>query len=90
MAAGIILVLIIAYLGYYFYRQRVSAKIHKILSQREIDTVKLILSGKSNKEIAIVFNIELSTVKTHVNNIYTKLKVNSRKDLNRYKSFLGK
>ena len=90
LAAGLILALTIAYAGYYFYRQRVGSKIRKILSQREIDTVKLILEGKSNKEIATVFNIELSTVKTHVNNIYAKLRVNNRKDLNRYKRFLDK
>jgi DNA-binding NarL/FixJ family response regulator len=39
--------------------------------------------------VALALNIELSTVKTHVNNIYAKLGVNNRKDLDRYKDFVN-
>jgi len=41
----------------------------------------LILQGKSNKEIANELFISLSTVKTHITNIYNKLKVSSRQEL---------
>jgi FixJ family two-component response regulator len=33
----------------------------------------MIQSGKSNKEISNELNIEISTVKSHVNNLYSKL-----------------
>ena len=36
--------------------------------------------GKSNKDIAAENFVELSTVKTHINNIYAKLGVNSRRE----------
>jgi len=48
------------------------------LTQRELQILALIAEGKTNKEIAAAFYIELSTVKTHVNNIYTKLSVRNR------------
>lgn len=55
------------------------------LSIREKEVLDLILSGKRNKEISDMLHIEVSTVKSHVNNIYAKLDVASRKELSRYK-----
>jgi DNA-binding CsgD family transcriptional regulator len=49
------------------------------LQQRKI--FALLIDGKSNKEISELLNIELSTVKTHINRIYSKLGLNSRKDI---------
>lgn len=57
------------------------------LSMREKEVLDLILSGKRNKEISDMLHIEVSTVKSHVNNIYAKLQVASRKELSRYKDF---
>jgi len=85
LAGGILLLIALSLYGYRSYKQRAISKIWRELSQREMDIVGLILSGKSNKEVALALSIELSTVKTHVNNIYAKLRVNSRKDLDRYK-----
>ena len=51
-----------------------------VLTSKELEILQLIAAGKSNKEIASALFIELSTVKTHINKIYTKLKVKSRKD----------
>ncbi len=48
------------------------------LSEREIDILKCLAEGLSNREIAHRLTISLSTVKTHTRNIYTKLGVNSR------------
>ena len=85
LMGGILLAVALSLYGYRFYKQQTNLKIWRELSQREIDIVGLILSGKSNKEVALALSIELSTVKTHVNNIYAKLRVNNRKDLDRYK-----
>jgi DNA-binding CsgD family transcriptional regulator len=89
LAGGILLVAALSLYGYLFYKRQAVLKIWRELSQREMDIVGLILSGKSNKEVALSLNIELSTVKTHVNNIYAKLGVNNRKDLDRYKAFIN-
>ena len=90
LAAGVLLVVVLSVYGYRFYKKQIISKIWRELSQREMDIVGLILSGKSNKEVALALNIELSTVKTHVNNIYAKLGVGNRKDLDRYKDFSNK
>ncbi|MFC2120708.1 helix-turn-helix transcriptional regulator [Bacteroidota bacterium] len=50
------------------------------LSVQERKIFTLLKEGKSNKEISEEFNIGLSTVKSHVNNIYSKLNINSRKE----------
>lgn len=52
-----------------------------ILTKQEIKIFELLIEGKSNKEIAEVNFIEVSTVKTHISNIYRKLNVENRKDL---------
>jgi LuxR family maltose regulon positive regulatory protein len=48
------------------------------LSERELDILRLIATGRSNKEIAEILVITLSTVKSHINNIYGKLGTNRR------------
>jgi len=53
----------------------------EILTIQERKIFLMIQSGKSNKEISNELNIEISTVKSHVNNLYSKLKINSRKEI---------
>jgi DNA-binding NarL/FixJ family response regulator len=77
-------------LMYRLFKKRSSEKISQSLSLRETNIVQRILDGKANKEIATELNIELSTVKTHVNNIYAKLKIGSRKELMKYKEIFDK
>ena len=48
------------------------------LSEREIEVLRMISGGKSNKEIAAALFLAESTVKTHVASIYEKLKVTDR------------
>jgi len=48
------------------------------LSDRELDVLRLIASGKSNKEIAFELFLAVGTVKKHANNIFGKLGVESR------------
>ncbi|MBB6126915.1 response regulator transcription factor [Mucilaginibacter lappiensis] len=52
----------------------------EILTAKELHILELIASGKSNKEIASANYIEISTVKTHINNLFFKLNVKNRKD----------
>lgn len=48
------------------------------LTQREKEILRLIAGGFSNQEIATKTSISLATVKTHTNNLFKKLHVNSR------------
>ena len=51
------------------------------LSNRERDVVKLVLEGKSNKQIASSLHITENTVEFHLKNIYSKYQVSSRTEL---------
>ena len=51
---------------------------HAELTARELDVLKLIANGKSNKEIGSALQIAEVTVKLHVGHILAKLKVNDR------------
>jgi two-component system NarL family response regulator len=48
------------------------------LTPREIEVLKLIASGNSNKEIAEALVLSEKTVKNHINNIFSKLHVYDR------------
>lgn len=48
------------------------------LTPREVDVLRLVAEGLSNKEIAQVLSIGEKTVKTHVSNILSKLNLLSR------------
>lgn len=51
------------------------------LTKQESLIKELIIAGKSNKEIADELFISVSTVKTHINTLYKKVGVSSRKEL---------
>jgi DNA-binding NarL/FixJ family response regulator len=48
------------------------------LTSREIEVLRQIVLGSNNKEIAAVLNISEATVKTHINNLLSKLDVSDR------------
>ena len=48
------------------------------LSEREYMVLGLIAEGLSNQEIAQKLVVTVSTIKTHLNNIYAKLHVHTR------------
>lgn len=50
------------------------------LTKREIEILKLLAEGWSNKQIADRLYITIRTVKFHTNNIYTKIMVDSRSE----------
>jgi len=54
-------------------------KLRSTLTSRQV--CDLIISGKSNKEIMSLLFIEQSTLKTHINQLYKKLKIKNRKEL---------
>jgi two-component system response regulator DegU len=58
--------------------ENIYSKILDLLTQREVQIIKLLAEGKSNKQIANILTIELSTVKNHVHNILVKMGVESR------------
>jgi DNA-binding NarL/FixJ family response regulator len=48
------------------------------LTARELEVLRMMSAGKSNKEIGAAFHITEGTVKVHMNHILRKLKVSSR------------
>ena len=53
-------------------------KFENPLSEREIDVLKLVVEGLSNREIAQKLTISAATVRTHVEHILEKLRVSGR------------
>ncbi|MBI4852742.1 MAG: response regulator transcription factor [Acidobacteria bacterium] len=62
----------------------VTQDIYSILSNREIEILRLITSGKPNKAIANRLSISIKTVEKHRNNIMQKLEIHNVVDLVKY------
>jgi DNA-binding NarL/FixJ family response regulator len=56
---------------------RTEAGVHGLTS-REVQVLRLVAAGKSNKELADALSLSVKTVERHVGNILTKLDVSSR------------
>ncbi len=61
----------------------------EILSEREVDILRLIEQGRSYKEIAGTLHISTHTVHTHIKNIYEKIQAPSRQEALRKARNLG-
>lgn len=59
-------------------QNRVKNYVNFDLSERELETLKLIAQNLTNPEIADKLFVSVNTVKTHLKNIYLKLDVDSR------------
>lgn len=60
--------------------ESVNAQLPEPLTEREIDILRLLDSSKSSNEIAVELVVAVSTIRTHIKNIYRKLDVNHRID----------
>ncbi len=54
------------------------------LSQREVDVLRLIAAGNSNREIAGELFLSLRTIERHITNIYTKINARGKADATAY------
>lgn len=59
-------------------RQLAESLAHQRLTARELEVLRLLARGLTNREIASVFRISESTVKNHVNHLLAKLEVADR------------
>lgn len=50
----------------------------RVLTERELEVLKLVVEGKTNQEIGLALDISEKTVEKHMDGIFTKLKVSSR------------
>ncbi|SMC44623.1 response regulator transcription factor [Pedobacter africanus] len=58
---------------------RNEAELEKLnLNRRELEVLELLARGYSNSDIADKLFLSLSTIKTHVSNLYAKMEVKSR------------
>lgn len=64
--------------------EELNQKLQTKLTEREFETLKLCISGKTNSEIAEELHVAVSTVKFHLRNAYSKLGVSNRKEAFKY------
>jgi DNA-binding NarL/FixJ family response regulator len=57
---------------------RSNTEITPVLTERELEVIKALAQGKSNKEIALALDISEKTVRNHASNIYNKLHIFDR------------
>lgn len=69
------------------------ANIHPVsvagLSPREVQLLRLIASGKSSKEIAVLLDLSVQTVRTYRKNLMKKVGVGNAAELTRFAMFHG-
>ena len=63
------------------FQDLTSLAAHYNFTKRELEIVRLVIQGKTNAEIEAELFISLKTVKSHLYNIYRKLKVKNRLQL---------
>jgi DNA-binding NarL/FixJ family response regulator len=65
----------------FFNQQEIASQPNEYtLSQRELNILKCLVNGDSYKMIADHCNISIGTVRSHINNIYKKLHINSKSE----------
>jgi len=66
------------------YQRKLKGNDEKILSVREIETLKRIAAGQTTKEIAFAMNVSTKTIETHRLNLMAKLEINTVAGLTKY------
>jgi DNA-binding NarL/FixJ family response regulator len=64
-----------------YLRQRKLEDTYDLLTEREREVLQLLAEGKSNKEVAGVLNLSLSTIETHRTNLMQKLNLHSTAEI---------
>lgn len=82
----LISILLNIYLWITFKKSKRTSIAIENLTKQEQNILTLILENKSNKEIADTLFVSVSTIKTHINNIFKKLNVQSREEIKNLKS----
>lgn len=54
---------------------------YELLTDREKETLQLVAEGRSNKEVASILNVSISTAETHRSNVMAKLGLHSSVDI---------
>ena len=80
ISLSIIVTILIVWVIFYYLKKKKDGATNR-LTKQELNIASLINSGKTNLEVADELCISMSTVKTHINNIYRKLNISSRKEL---------
>jgi len=78
---GVSVMINIILLSKLFSRKKNLDDLKSSLTKQEHNILQLLLEDKSNKDIADALFVSLSTVKTHVNNVYKKLNVQTRDEV---------
>lgn len=84
LAIAAILLNMIGVALYLKKRKAKSSSSLSALTKKETEVLTLIKAQKTNKEIAAELFVSEATIKTHINNVYRKLQVNSRQEALRY------
>jgi DNA-binding NarL/FixJ family response regulator len=61
------------------------SEMQEALTEREQEIVRWVIQGMTNKEIAARLGISYKTVKTHLSNVFNKLKISRRLQLTLYR-----
>lgn len=77
----VLLVIPFGFLLWFVFRKKSDRKNLAALTLQERKVFQLLQTGYSNQQIADELHIGLSTVKSHVSNIYSKLNIASRKEV---------
>jgi DNA-binding NarL/FixJ family response regulator len=64
----------------FFHQKEQNISKDYLLSQRELTILQCLVNGDSYKMIADNCNISIGTVRSHINNIYKKLHINSKSE----------
>ena len=82
IVGAVLLLLITIIFGSYLWKNKEgTGSPYSELTIQERRVFDMLKEGRSNKEIAEAFSVSVSTVKSHVNSIFSKLGVNSRREI---------